>query len=76
MKTSFGTCPDHFWQLDTIGGQINFFKRVEKKPFLAVATLWFINIILLLLDLVYHNCILFDFTDVNNNNNNNIYDNA
>ena len=36
--------------------------------FPAVATLWFINIIPLLLDLVYHNCILFDFTDVINDN--------
>ena len=42
-----------------------------EQQFLAVATLGFINIILLLLDLVYHNCILFDFTDVNNNNYNN-----
>ena len=41
------------------------------SPFFAVATFGFIDIILLLLDLVYHNCILFDFTDVNNNNNNN-----
>ena len=44
----------------------------NQQQFLAVATLGFINIIPLLLDLVYHNCILFDFTDVNNNNNNNI----
>ena len=43
----------------------------QQQQFLAVATLGFINIIPLLLDLVYHNCILFDFTDVNNNNNNN-----
>ena len=40
---------------------------LEQQQFLAVATLGFINIIPLLLDLVYHNCILFDFTDVNNN---------
>ena len=44
---------------------------LEQQQFLAVATLGFINIIPLLLDLVYHNCILFDFTDVNNNNNSN-----
>ena len=44
---------------------------LEQQRFLAVATLGFINIIPLLLDLVYHNCNLFDFTDVNNNNNNN-----
>ena len=45
---------------------------LQQQQFLAVATLGFINIIPLLLDLVYHNRILFDFTDVNNNNNNNI----
>ena len=44
---------------------------LEQQQFLAAATLGFINIIPLLLDLVYHNCILFDFTDVNNNNNSN-----
>ena len=45
---------------------------LEQQQFLAVATLGFINIIPLLLDLVYyHNCILFDFTDVNNDNNDN-----
>ena len=43
---------------------------LKQQQFHAVATLGFINIIPLLLDLVYHNCILFDFTDVNNNNNN------
>ena len=35
---------------------------LEQQQFLAVATLGFINIIPLLLDLVYYNCILFDFT--------------
>ena len=44
---------------------------LQQQQLLAVATLGFINIIPLLLDLVYHNRILFDFTDVNNNNNNN-----
>ena len=44
---------------------------LKQQQFHAVATLGFINIIPLLLDLVYHNCILFDFTDVNNINNNN-----
>ena len=44
---------------------------LKQQQFHAVATLGFINIIPLLLDLVYHNCILYDFTDVNNNNNNN-----
>ena len=43
---------------------------LEQQQFLAVETLRFINIIPLLLDLVYHNCIWFDFTDINNNNNN------
>ena len=46
----------------------------HQQQFLAVATLGFINIIPLLLDLVYHNCILSDFTDVDNNNINNIID--
>ena len=40
----------------------------QQQQFLALATLGLINIIPLLLDLVYHKCILFDFTDVNNNN--------
>ena len=43
---------------------------LQQQQLLAVATLGFINIIPLLLDLVYHNRILLDFTDVNNNNNN------
>ena len=42
---------------------------LQQQQFLAVVTLGFINIIPLLLDLVYHNRILLDFTDVNNNNN-------
>ena len=47
---------------------------LQQQQLLAVATLGFINIIPLLLDLVYHNRILFDFTDVNNNNNKNSLD--
>ena len=43
---------------------------LHQQQFLVIAILGFINIIPLLLDLVYNDCIFFNFTDVNNNNNN------
>ena len=70
-----GTEIGHSWGQDhllqTSGEETGL--SLQQQQFLAVATLGFINIIPLLLDLVYHNCILFDFTDVNNNNNNNTF---
>ena len=69
-----GECRGLSWErrnlkMDTEGGKINFFKRVEKKlgwsstsP-AAAATTWFINCLPLLLNLVFHNCTLFDFAD-------------
>ena len=56
--------------LQTIGKETGL--SLQQQQFLAVATLGFINIIPLLLDLVYHNRILLDLTDVNNKNNNDI----
>ena len=66
-----GECRGLSWErrnlkMDTEGSKINFFKRVEKKlgwsstsP-VATATTWFINFLPLLLNLVFHNRILFD----------------
>ena len=67
--TEIGHCGGQDQLLQTSGEERGL--NLQQQQFVAVATLGFINIIPLLLDLVYHNRILFDLTDVNNNNNNN-----
>ena len=62
-------------KMDTEVGKIIFFRRAKRKlegrlwcstPWdgASCCNLWFVNMVPLLLNLVYHNCIMFDLADI------------